>query len=104
MHLGPLFVGMALLYPWATKDYLLWNMSIGQIIMYYNMGMEAKYPDPDSDKNKLKNMSYDEVKAIRDEMRNLGLSTVEEYKEAKIQQAEDKKQELARKYGDINDG
>ena len=71
MHLGPLFVGMALLYPWATKDYLLWNMSIGQIIMYYNMGMEAKYPDPDSDKNKLKNMSYDEVKAIRDEMRNL---------------------------------
>ena len=79
MHLGPLFVGMALLYPWATKDYLLWNMSIGQIIMYYNMGMEAKYPDPDSDKNKLKNMSYDEVKAIRDEMRNLGLSTVEQF-------------------------
>lgn len=33
---------MALLYSWATKEYLLWNMTIGQIILYHNKGLEIK--------------------------------------------------------------
>jgi hypothetical protein len=49
--LGRVFVGMALLYPWATKDYLLWEMTIGQLFYYYNEGMEMKYPDPEKYKN-----------------------------------------------------
>ena len=72
---------MALLYPWATKEYLLNEMSIGQIIMYYNLGMETKYPSEDSVDGKLKNMSYEQLKALRDEMREEGLSTVKEVEE-----------------------
>ena len=30
------------MYPWATKEYLLWNMTIGQIILYHNKGNEIK--------------------------------------------------------------
>jgi hypothetical protein len=33
---------MALLYPWATKEYLLWEMTIGQIFMYHNKGIDIK--------------------------------------------------------------
>tara|TARA_Y100000310_G_scaffold283978_1_gene306343 strand:+ start:1958 stop:2257 length:300 start_codon:yes stop_codon:yes gene_type:complete len=35
---------MALLYPWATKEYLLWNMSLCQIVLYHNLGIDMKYP------------------------------------------------------------
>jgi len=34
---------MALLYPWATREYLLWEMSLSQIIYYHNVGLEMKY-------------------------------------------------------------
>lgn len=61
---------MALLYPWATKEYLLWNMTIGQIMLYHNLGIEMKYPSPDKEKDSLKDRSYDEVKAIREDLRN----------------------------------
>jgi len=33
---------MALLFPWATKEYLLWNMTIGQIVMYHNKAVELR--------------------------------------------------------------
>jgi hypothetical protein len=60
---------MALMYPWATKEYLLWKMSLAQIIMYHNMGLELKYPKSDKPK-KASDMSYDELKQIREELRN----------------------------------
>ena len=59
---------MALLYPWATKEYLLWEMTIGQIVMYHNLGLEIKYPKPDSDKPTLKNKSHEELQEIRDDL------------------------------------
>jgi len=50
---------MALLYPWATKEYLLWHMTIGQVIMYHNIGIELKYPSQKNDgKNGFENMSH----------------------------------------------
>lgn len=63
---------MALLYPWATKEYLLWEMDIGQIVMYHNLGIELKYGKGDSSPDapkKPSEMSYDELKAVRDQLR-----------------------------------
>jgi hypothetical protein len=63
---------MALLYPWATKEYLLWEMDIGQIVMYHNLGIELKYGKGDSDPSapkKPSEMSYDELKSVRDQLR-----------------------------------
>lgn len=60
---------MALLYPWATKDYLLWEMSLPQIILYHNLGHEVKYGKPESKPTKTSEMSYDELKAVRDDIR-----------------------------------
>jgi hypothetical protein len=53
---------MALLFPWATKEYLLWEMSIGQIIMYHNIGIEIKYPDPENKSN----LSKTDIKSLKD--------------------------------------
>jgi len=85
----------------GNKEYLLNEMSIGQIIMYYNLGMETKYPTPDSTESKLSNMSYEQLKALRDEMREQGLSTVKEVEEKREQEAAELKQKLIEKYGDI---
>jgi hypothetical protein len=55
---------MALLYSWATKEYLLWNMTIGQLIMYHNIGIELKYPTPkETKKRSLLDMSKEEQKS-----------------------------------------
>lgn len=62
---------MALLYPWATKDYLLWEMSLPQIILYHNLGHEVKYGKQDDKPTKTSDMSYEQLKAIRDENRRL---------------------------------
>lgn len=61
---------MALLYPWATKDYLLWEMSLAQIILYHNLGIEAKYPKPEGQEYNARDMSPNELKKIRDELRD----------------------------------
>jgi hypothetical protein len=63
---------MALLYPWATKEYLLWNMTLGQIVMYYNGGMEGKYGREEQQAPKitpLSKKSHAELKKVRDELR-----------------------------------
>ena len=44
-------------------------MTIGQIVMYQNLGMELKYPRPDTDPGSTKNMTAEEVRAKRDELR-----------------------------------
>lgn len=64
---------MAILFPWATKEYLLWEMSLPQIIMYHSRGLEAKYPKAKAEKETLKDMSYDELKAKRQEFIDAGL-------------------------------
>lgn len=60
---------MALLYPWATKEYLLWEMSLAQIVLYHNMGYEIKYPTQSSKPKRAAEMSHEELKAVRDECR-----------------------------------
>jgi hypothetical protein len=77
---------MALLYPWATKEYLLWNMTIGQIIFYHNKGIEIKNGIVSKDGPSLLNKSADELRKMRDE-----------YKK----QIEIEHKALAEKYGDI---
>jgi hypothetical protein len=59
---------MALLYPWATKEYLLWEMSLGQIIMYHNLGIEQKYGKQNKKPRKMSEMSPEEVRALRDKL------------------------------------
>lgn len=85
---------MALLYPWATKEYLLWQMSLPQIILYYNLGIEIKYPKPteEEDKNRLSKMSYKELKKLKEEMVQQGL----------IEKNESIKEEYRKKYGSID--
>ena len=62
-----MFVSMALLYPWATKDYLLWEMSLGQIVLYHNIGLEMKYGKPDRKPKKLSEMSPEQLTRFRDQ-------------------------------------
>lgn len=62
---------MALLYPWATKEYLLWEMSISQVILYHNLGVELKFGKGDSRAAAgLVDKDEDELRAIRDEVRS----------------------------------
>jgi hypothetical protein len=84
---------MALLYPWATKEYLLWQMSLGQIIMYHNLGLEMKYPAPPG--KGVAGMSSDQLRKSFEEMKALGL--IEKKQEA------DMRQTLREKYGAIDD-
>jgi hypothetical protein len=58
---------MGIMYAWATKEYLLWEMTIGQIILYFNKGMEIKYPSTEKDDRVMANIS--DLKKIRDEMK-----------------------------------
>lgn len=60
---------MALLYPWATKEYLLWNMTLAQIIMYHNEGIKIKYGKKDKTPKKASEMTHEELAAVRDELR-----------------------------------
>jgi len=40
-----LFAGIGVLYGW-TKEYLFEHMSMGQLVMYFDYGMEMKYGKP----------------------------------------------------------
>jgi len=87
---------MALLYPWATKEYMLHKMSLGQAVMYFNLGMEQKFGKDENESRKegLAGKSYDEIAAMREEMKALGL--IEEKKKEEV------KKNLAEKYGKID--
>lgn len=63
---------MALLYPWATKEYLLWKMSLGQIIMYLNIGTEQKHGKSEG-RPSLIGKSHGELAAFRQELIEQGL-------------------------------
>lgn len=69
---------MALMYPWATKEYLLWEMTIGQIIMYFNLGMKKLHPEDPNKSERLADKSYEDLKEIRDKMIEEGLISKEE--------------------------
>ena len=88
-------MGMALLYPWATKEYLLWEMSIGQIVMYMNLGVELNSPQQDNaSRRSLANMSLAERRATMKSLREQGYIKDREQSDAN-------KQQFADKYGDV---
>jgi hypothetical protein len=57
------------MYPWATKEYLLWNMSLGQIIMYMSIGHEQKHGKREASKPTYQGKSHEELSAIREQLR-----------------------------------
>lgn len=92
---------MALLYPWATKEYLLWEMSLGQIILYHNLGIEMRYGKPDGSKGKFAGMSQSERRKAREEARRqLQLQGLRPTPEAQAQ-SDAKKAQYRDKYGDV---
>ena len=95
IELGRLFVSMALMFPWATKEYLLWECTIGQVIMYHNVGLEMKFGKGEGDKpRKLADMTHAELVAKREEMKAQGLIDAQA-------ESDKKKDEFRAKYGDI---
>jgi len=82
---------MGMMYAWANKEYLLWNMTIGQIVMYLNKGIEIKYGTKSDDG--LSKGKINELKKIRDQMR--------EEEQKALENNADVKKELRRKYGEI---
>lgn len=68
----------------------MWEMTIGQILYYHNMGLEIKYGiKSESASDGLLNKDVDELRKIRDEVNEI-------FEAEKIA-----KEELQRKYGDI---
>ncbi len=59
------------MYPWATREYILWCMSLGMLVFYYNEGINQKYPKPEKETKSLANMSPEQVSKIREEIREL---------------------------------
>jgi hypothetical protein len=81
---------MALLFPWATKEYLLWEMTIGQIIFYSNKAGDIKSGKLDGAPG-LANKPTEELRKMRDDYR--AQVELENRKKTKI--------ELSKKYGEI---
>lgn len=61
---------MGMFYSWATPDYLLWHMTIGQVILMHNRAVEIRTPKDPREKGS-QFSSAEEVKAKREELRKL---------------------------------
>jgi hypothetical protein len=89
---------MALLFPWATKEYLLWEMSLAQVILYHNIGVDIQHPKPEGDKPSLQNMSKKtKQQAIKEAKRIWREAKDEEDRK----QSEERKEPYRAKYGDV---
>lgn len=80
-----------MMYAWATPEYLLWKMSLGQIVYYYRCALDIKYGKPKENGDRLADKSYGELKDEKEKMILDGL----------IEASEEQKVELRRKWGDI---
>jgi hypothetical protein len=58
---------MGMSYAWASKEYLLWNMTIGQIIMYIQEANNIT--SGKKDKPELTKENIDELNVIRESMK-----------------------------------
>lgn len=76
-------------------------MSIGQIILYHNIGIEMKYPDPNksSDPDSLATKSVTDLRKYREDLRRMRV--IDE--ETKQREASDKlkAEKYAPEYGDV---
>lgn len=57
-----------MLYGWK-KEYLLEQMSFGQIVLYLNEGLRFKYPQPERKGGSLVGASAAEIRHRREELR-----------------------------------
>jgi hypothetical protein len=83
---------MGLMYAWATKEYLLWEMTIGQIIMYHNRGISIKNGTDKNTNSGLNGKTLDELRKMRDDSRA----------QIELERREMTRKELSNKYGDID--
>lgn len=60
---------MGMFYAWATPDYLMWHMTIGQVILLHNKAVEIRSPEKPETGSRFS--SAEEVKAKREELRKL---------------------------------
>jgi hypothetical protein len=81
---------MGLMYAWATKEYLLWEMTIGQIILYHNKGMKIKSGEEDKSEG-LANKSTEELRKMIDNHKA----------QVELDNRLIKEKELSEKFGDI---
>jgi len=71
---------MGILYGWATKEYLLEQMSFGQIIMYLEYGLQFKYPKPKEPSDSGTSMigkSAEEIRRRKDELKKQFCENIE---------------------------
>jgi hypothetical protein len=81
---------MALLFPWATKEYLLWEMTIGQILFYNNKAIDIKNGKIE-DAPGLANKPTEELRKMRDDYKA----------QVELENREKTKIELSKKFGEI---
>jgi hypothetical protein len=67
---------MALLYPWASKEYCLWEMSLGQLIFYNNTGLEMKFGKDELKPRSAAEMTAKEIHKITEEVASWNLDEV----------------------------
>jgi hypothetical protein len=73
-HLGRMFALMGSMYSWATKEYLLWEMSLDQFMLYLVEGIELKYPtennNPDEGEIDISKMDANQILQLKQDLRN----------------------------------
>jgi len=89
---------MALLFPWATKEYLLWKMSLCQIILYHNLGIEIKYPKPEGSKPSIQDLDKKTRQQMIDEAKRIWRESKDEEDRKR---SEERKEPYRAKYGDV---
>jgi hypothetical protein len=81
---------MGLMYSWATREYLLWNMTIGQIFLYRNNGI------------KIQNRINEKAPGLLDKSPKELRKLKEELKEMQeLERQTTLKQQMQQKYGDV---
>jgi hypothetical protein len=84
---------MGMMFAWATKEYLLWDMTLGQIVLYRNKAIQIKNGANESAPG-LVNKSASELRKLREDMK-------EQIRLAENPTSNPDKELLKAKYGDI---
>jgi hypothetical protein len=58
---------MGMLYAWATPEYVMWHMTIGQAILLHNHAVDIRNPKPEVEKGS-SFQSAEDVKRKREEL------------------------------------